>query len=120
MSTLVDPDRYLGGHSLVYLPKYVTPDDPLFDESDDDIIRSFVPYLRSMHPTLSDDDIRCARVSRVRHVLAVTTLDYSAHEPPMRTSVPGLYLVSSANIVNGTLNVDESVQLADRAVAMLE
>ena len=116
MSTLVDPDRYLAGHSLVYLPKYVTPDDPLFEETDEAIIDAFVPYLRSMHPALSDDDIRCAKVSRVRQVLAVTTLDYSAHVPPMRTSVPGLFLVSSANIVNGTLNVDESVQLADRAV----
>jgi protoporphyrinogen oxidase len=120
MSTLVDPDRYLGGHSLVYLPKYVTPDDPLLDAPDDEIIDSFVPYLRSMHPTLTDDDIRCAKVSRVRYVLAVTTLDYSAHEPSMRTSVPGLFLVSSANIVNGTLNVDETVQLAERAVAELD
>jgi protoporphyrinogen oxidase len=117
MSTLVDSDRYLAGHSLVYLPKYVAPDDPLFGETDETIIDSFLPYLRSMHPTLSNKDIRCARVSRVRHVLAVPTLNYSANEPPMRTSIPGLFLVSSANIVNGTLNVDESVQLADRAVA---
>jgi hypothetical protein len=29
-------------------------------------------------------------------------------------------LVSSANIVNGTLNVDETMQLAERAVDELE
>jgi len=33
----------------------------------------------------------------------------------MHTSVPGLYLASSANIANGTLNVDETVALAEQA-----
>jgi hypothetical protein len=72
-----------------------------------------------MYPDLTDDEIACAKVSRVRHVLAVTTLDYSAHVPPMHTTVPGLHLVSSANIVNGTLNVDETIQLAERVASEL-
>ena len=103
----------------MYLPKYVTPDDPLLDADDDTIVESFLPYLRRMYPHLADADILSAKVSRVRHVLAVTTLDYSAHEPPIRTTVPGLSLVSSANIVNGTLNVDETIQLAERAAALV-
>jgi hypothetical protein len=37
----------------------------------------------------------------------------------MSTSVPGLHLVSSAHIVHGTLNVDETIQLANRAAARL-
>ena len=35
--------------------------------------------------------------------------------PPMATSVPGLYVVNSAQIVNGTLNVNETVKLAEDA-----
>ena len=35
----------------------------------------------------------------------------------MATSLPGVYLVNSAHIVNGTLNVNETLQLAARAVA---
>lgn len=118
MTTLVDPAE-LDGHSLVYLPKYVTPDDPFFDVPDDEVVDRFLPYLRKVHPGLADEDVRCARVSRVRHVLAVSTLDYSEHLPPMATSVPGLHLVSSAHIVNGTLNVDETVRLAERAAGEL-
>jgi hypothetical protein len=37
----------------------------------------------------------------------------------MATSVAGLHLVSSAQIVNGTLNVNETVELAERAAAAL-
>lgn len=119
MTALVDPAE-LGGHGLVYLPKYVTPDDPLFEASDDALRAAWLPYLRAMHPDLAEDDVLAFQVSRVRHVMAVATLDYSAHLPPMRTSVPGLSLASSAHIVNGTLNVDETVALAERAVAVID
>ena len=36
------------------------------------------------------------------------------------TSVPGLYAVNSAHIVNGTLNVNETIELADRALGEID
>jgi hypothetical protein len=33
----------------------------------------------------------------------------------MTTSVPGLHIVNSAHILNGTLNVNETLALAERA-----
>jgi hypothetical protein len=72
-----------------------------------------------MFPTLSRDDIRAFRITRTRHVLTVSTLNYSDNLPPMATAVPGLYIVNSAQIVNGSLSVDESVNLANEAAAFL-
>jgi hypothetical protein len=61
-----------------------------------------------------------ARVSRARDVLAVTTLDYSRRcLPPLRTSLPGVYVVNSAQIAHGTLNVNETLALAARQAAAL-
>jgi hypothetical protein len=37
----------------------------------------------------------------------------------MITSIPGLYIVHNAHILNGTLNVNETTQLADKAAACL-
>jgi hypothetical protein len=37
----------------------------------------------------------------------------------MWTSIPGLYIVNSAHIINGTLNVNETIQLAERAIPLL-
>jgi hypothetical protein len=37
----------------------------------------------------------------------------------MRSSVPGVYIVNSAHILNGTLNVNETIRLADTALAQL-
>jgi hypothetical protein len=47
--------------------------------------------------------------------MPLPTLGYSKRVPPVDTTVPGLHLVNSAHILNGTLNVNETVQLAERA-----
>jgi protoporphyrinogen oxidase len=118
MSALVNPEQ-LGGHHLVYLPKYVAPDDPLFQRPDRVIEEQFLAGLERMYPHFQRADVEAFRVSRVKHVLAIATLNYSKNLPPMVTSVPGLYIVNSAHIVNGTLNVNETVQLANRAAREL-
>jgi len=118
MSALVDR-QYFGGHHLVYLPKYVLPDDPAFALSDQEIEEQFVAALLRMYPHLQGSDVLCFRVSRVRYVLAISTLNYSHLLPPMKTSIAGVYIVNSAHIVNGTLNVNETVQLAEKAVPEL-
>jgi protoporphyrinogen oxidase len=116
MSAMVDR-RHFGGKTLVYLPKYVAPDDPLLSKSDDEIAASFLPALRTVYPEVGD--VQAFKVSRVREVFPIPTVGYSTRLPPTTTSVPGLHLVSSANIVNGTLNVNETVELAERTARRL-
>lgn len=118
MSALVKPE-HLGGRHLVYLPKYVSPIDPIFEEPDHSIRERFLGALEKMYPRFSRDDVLAFRVSRVRQVFAVSTLDYSKRVPPIVTSQPGIYLVNSSNILNGTLNVNETLQLADTALPQI-
>ena len=70
-----------------------------------------------MYPDFRREDVVAFQVSRVRRVFALSTLGYSKRLPPMQTSIPGLHIVNSAHILNGTLNVNETVQLAERAAA---
>jgi len=114
MSAFVDP-RHFGGHTLVYLPKYLAPDDPFFDAPDDDVRARFLPALFGLFPYLTEEDVLAFRVSRVRNVFAISTIGHSERVPPLHTSQPGIHLCGSAQIVNGTLNVDEAVALAERA-----
>ena len=118
MSALVDRLE-LGGNHLVYLPKYVSPDDPLFDEPDHAIRERFVAALERMYPHFTRDDVLAFRVSRVRQVFAVSTLNYSQSVPPVATTAPGVFLVNSSQIPNGTLNVNETLQLAEQALPTL-
>lgn len=118
MSALVDPAEF-GGHGLVYLPKYVAPDDPLFEQSDAEIEASFLGAIERMYPEFRRADVRAFRVSRVRHVFPVPVLGYSKLVPPVKTEVPGLYCVNSTHIVNGTLNVNQTLELAEQAARQL-
>jgi protoporphyrinogen oxidase len=118
MSALVDR-REFGGNHLVYLPKYIDANDPYFHTSDKVVREEFLAGLRKMYPDLRSDEVLEFKVSRVRHVLAIATLNYSSSLPPMATAVPGLFIVNSAHIVNGTLNVNETIQLAERATPLL-
>ena len=116
MTALIDK-KELNGNALVYLPRYVAPNDELFDRSDAEIEHEFLSGLKRMHPTLSLADVKAVRISRVRHVFALPTLGYSDRLPPIVTSVPGLYSLNSSHIVNGTLNVNETIKLANDFVA---
>jgi protoporphyrinogen oxidase len=118
MSSFVDP-RHFGGHTLVYLPKYLAPDDPFFAADDDEVRARFLPALLRLYPYLVEDDVLAFRVSRVRQVFAISTLGHSERVPPLHTSQPGIHLCGSAQIVNGTLNVDEAVALAERCARRL-
>lgn len=113
MSALVDK-REFGGNALVYLPKYVAPDDALFEMSDDEIERSFLGGLEKMYPHFKRKDVLAFKVSRVRQVFPLPVLDYSGGLQPARTSIGGVYVMNSSHIVNGTLNVNETVALAEK------
>ncbi len=113
MSALVESSE-LKGHGLLYIPRYLRPDHGDFARTDDDLKAEMLAALKRMHPSLSDADVLAFRISRARHVFARPTLGYSAKLPPIDTSVPGLSIVNSSHVVNGTLNANETVALAQR------
>lgn len=113
MSAIVDKKEF-GGNALVYLPRYIPPDDPLFDKTDEEIERYFLNALEKMYPNFRKQDVVAFKVSKVRQVFPVPVLRYHESLPDMKSSVDGVYIVNSSHIVNGTLNINETVQLAER------
>ncbi|MBS1752706.1 MAG: NAD(P)/FAD-dependent oxidoreductase [Ferruginibacter sp.] len=112
MSALVDK-KYLGNNALVYLPKYVSPYDPLFNYSDEEIKKFFLSNFKKMYPWLTDEDIKFAGVARAKHVITVLTENYSRNLPDVVTTIPGVYIINTAYIQDGTLNVNETIKVAD-------
>ena len=118
MSALVDK-KHFNGNSLIYLPKYISPEDEWFNYSDTDIEEIFLKKLLKMYPKISVNDILSFKVSRAKYVFALSTINYSQNLSPIDTSIKGIYIVNSSHIVNGTLNVNETVQLAERAMKLM-
>ncbi len=113
LSALVDKKEF-GGNSLIYLPRYLAPDHELFDKSDEEIKEHFLSSLEKMYSHFDRKDVLEFKISRVRQVFPLLTLDYSKTVPPVETSLENVFIVNSSQIVNGTLNINETVQLAEK------
>ncbi|MGV8964523.1 MAG: NAD(P)/FAD-dependent oxidoreductase [Candidatus Saccharimonadaceae bacterium] len=113
MTALIDKEKELKGRNLVYLPKYVNPEDSLFESSDTEIRKIFLGSLLKMYPQLSETDVLYFGVAKARIVFALPTIGYSENLPGIQTSITNFYIVNSAQIINGTLNVNETIQVAE-------
>jgi len=118
MTALVNK-KHLGDNALVYLPKYISPYDPLFNFSDEEIEKFFITNFKKMYPWLTDENIKFAGVARAKHVITVLTEGYSNNLPNAITTVPGLYIVNTVYIQDGTLNVNETIKVADEKLAQI-
>lgn len=119
MSALINKDKELKGKNLVYLPKYVNADDELFENTDEEIRKIFLGTLLKMYPQLSESDVLYFGVAKARVVFALPTIEYSEKLPGVNTSINNFFIVNSAQIINGTLNVNETIQVAESKLKII-
>ena len=112
MTALVDKKQF-NNNSLVYLPKYVNPADPLFNYSDEEIKKFFIANFKKMYPWLTDENIKFTGVARAKHVITVLTENYSSNLPGIKTSIPNVSIINTSHILDGTLNVNETIRVAE-------
>jgi protoporphyrinogen oxidase len=118
MSAFVDKAEF-GGRSLVYLPKYASASDAVFSTPDDQLRVTYENALRRIYPHFAENRVIEFKVSRVKEVFPIPHLGYSQKLPPLVTTLPGVTAISSAHIVNGTLNVNDTLAVAERASSSL-
>ena len=117
MSTIVDSETQLGGKHLVYLPKYLPDDHEGLNETDEDYKEKCLSTLEKMYDHFSRDNVLEFKISRAKYVAALSTIDYSTRLPPVVTSVPGFYALNTAHILEGNLNVNETIRLGEDKLA---
>lgn len=118
MTNLISMEE-TGGRHLVYLPKYIAPGDSLFEASDEEVWNLFRADLQKMFPDLQESDIERRFIFREKLVQPLPVMHYSDIVPPMETGVPNLLLANTTQIINSTLNNNEMVKIAHRAVDMI-
>jgi protoporphyrinogen oxidase len=77
-STNVIPPEEVGGKHLVYLPKYMSSGNPLYNRPDEEIIELFLEKFRKIFPDLREDDILHCQVSRGKYAQPLGFAERSA------------------------------------------
>jgi protoporphyrinogen oxidase len=113
----IDP-QYVGGHHLVYLPKYTTPGSRWQQISDDEIRQIWLDNLQAMFPHFDRNWIRYFLVHRERYVEPLHGLNSTHLIPQIKTPVEGLYLATTAQIYPALTN-GESVSRHARQAAQV-
>jgi protoporphyrinogen oxidase len=117
-TSYIDP-QYVGGHHLVYLPKYTAPGSSWQGYSDDEIRAIWLENLQVMFPGFTPNRIRYFLVHRERFVEPIHRIDGSAQIPAIDTPVSGLHLVTTAQIYPQLTNGESVTRHARQAAAQI-
>lgn len=116
-TTYIDP-QYVGGHHLVYLPKYTAPGSRWQQMPDDEIREIWLANLEKMFPHFKREWVRYFLVHRERYVEPLHGLNSTHLIPDIRTPIKELYLATTAQIYPALTN-GESVSRHARQAAQI-
>lgn len=114
-ATNIVPPYELKDLHLVYLPKYITENDPLNTRSDTEIKDLFTSGLQKVYPELKEEEILYHAVFRETFVQPLQELNYLKRSNSVHTPIDSLYLVNTSMISNSTLNNNAAITLAKQA-----
>lgn len=117
-TSYIDP-QYVGGHHLVYLPKYTAPGSKWQQKSDAELKTIWLDYLQKMFPDFDTGSIRYFVMNRTPFVEPLHGLNDMDKIPDFQTPVQGLYLSTTAQIYPELTNGESVTQYARRTVELV-
>ncbi len=110
--------QYVGGHHLVYLPKYTTPGSEWQTKTDAEIKDIWLKHLERMLPGFNRQSMRYFVVNRNRFVEPLHGMNETHLIPATKTPIDNLYLATTAQIYPALTN-GESVNRYAQQTAQL-
>ncbi len=110
----------VGGHHLLYLPKYSDSESVWFAKSDDEIRTIWLDELKRMFPQFDESWVRYLVVNRARYVEPLHGLGAYASIPQAETPVRGLYLATTAQIYPALTNGESVTRHARHVTGLMK
>src|SRR5712691_11008839 len=108
------PPADYGGLHLVYFGNYLPMDHPLFGQSDQEVVDSYVTAVRRIRPEFDPSWIRQHWVFRAPFAQPIVTTEYLSTLPPHRTPLPGVFLANMAHVYPQDRGQNYSLRLGER------
>ncbi|HEU5370435.1 MAG TPA: NAD(P)/FAD-dependent oxidoreductase [Ktedonobacterales bacterium] len=110
------PTSDYGGRHLLYLGNYLPMTNPLFKQSKEEVLASYLPHLKRINPLFSPDWVTESWMFAAPFAQPVVTRDFPAHIPPHATPLPNLWLANMFQVYPQDRGQNYSVAMAERLV----
>ena len=117
-TNFIDKTNYGNSH-ICYLVSYISPQNPLFKRSDNDILNYYSCYLHMISDNFSREDIKDFYVFRDICATPVYTTHHASKKPAIETPIRGLYLANTSQIYPENRGTNYGVRLGRQAAELI-
>jgi protoporphyrinogen oxidase len=103
-----------GGRHLLYLGNYLPMSHRYFQQSDDETMAEFLPYLKQLNPKFDESWITERWVFKAPFAQPIVTQDYPEHIPPLKTPLPNVYMGNMFQVYPQDRGQNYSIRLANK------
>jgi protoporphyrinogen oxidase len=96
--TNLNPLPELEGDTILYVPQYLSADDPRYAQGDEEVLRRYTDALALINPAFDRSWVRFSAVFRDRFAQPICLTDYRVTTPSVQTPVPNLFLTDSCQL----------------------
>jgi len=96
--TNLNPLPELEGDTILYVPQYLSAEDPRYAQSDEEVLRRYTDALALMHPAFDRSWVKFSAVFRDRFAQPICLTDYRRTTPTVQTPIPNLFLTDSCQL----------------------
>ncbi len=114
-TNLIDP-KHVKGHHLVYLPKYLAPDNEMATWSEDRIKTEWMRHFERMFPTFDTTQIEAFIVQRARYVEPIRPVGTADDIPSIKTPVNRLFMGNTEMYYPDLGNGDSATRFTEQLV----
>ncbi len=116
--TNLNPLPELGGDRILYVPQYLSADDPRYAQDDETVLRRYCDALAVIHPGFDRSWVRFSAVFRDRYAQPICRTDYRTSTPGFATPVPNLFLTDSCQLHPHDRSISGSFGLGKEAARL--
>ncbi len=96
--TNLNPLPELDGDRVLYVPQYLSADDPRYRQADEEVVRSYTDALALINPAFDRRWVKFSAVFRDRYAQPICLTDYRTTTPTIPTPIPNLFLTDSSQL----------------------
>ncbi|HSD98652.1 MAG TPA: FAD-dependent oxidoreductase [Patescibacteria group bacterium] len=116
-TNMVGTKQY-GGRSLLYLANYIHRSEKRFQKTDKEILDDYISYLPVINKKFKRSWIKKAYVNRVPRAQTIFSLHANSKKPPVKLSVPNIFMVNIDQMYPHDRNLNQGIQLGKKAARM--